>query len=112
VTIAAAAYALVVGCVVASPALAVEEGAQHGPGLGTGVTLLIFAGIPLGVLAVVAGLVYLPSLMRRSRYRPGRTEWDYAPMWIGGPPDPQTALTRQAPDRVGDVRGGGAGASW
>jgi hypothetical protein len=97
----------------ALPALASgQEGIDPGPGLGLGLTLLIFIGIPLGVFVLLALLVYGPDWLRRPRYRPGYQEWGYRPLWIGGPEDPDTALTAASPDAVIDVRGGGAGASW
>jgi hypothetical protein len=88
-----------------------EPGIEPGKGLGIGLTLLIFLGIPLGVFVVVAGLVYGPGVLRRPRYRPGYQEWGYRPLWVGGPSDPDAALN-VPPDRVVDVAGGGAGASF
>jgi hypothetical protein len=98
----------------ALPALASsgQEGIDPGSGLGLGLTLLIFIGIPLGVFVLLTLLVYGPGWLRRPRYRPGYQEWGYRPLWIGGPEDPDTALTASSPDAVIDVRGGGAGASW
>ena len=95
------------------PAFAVpEEGIDPGPSLGLGLALLIFMGVPLGLFVVLALLVYGPSVLRRPRYRPGQREWGYRPLWIGGPADPDTALTAAVPDKVIEVRGGGAGAGW
>jgi hypothetical protein len=96
----------------ATPAYASEESNPSGAGLGTGLTLLIFLGIPLAVFGLIALLVYGPSLLRRPRYRPGRTDWSYPPVWVGGPADPEAALTATPADVVIDVRGGGARASW
>jgi hypothetical protein len=98
--------------VTAAPALAREEGEVPAKSLGVGLTILIFVGIPLAVLVVIAFLVYLPSMLRRPRYRPGRTEWSYRPVWVGGPSDPEAALAAVAPDAVVGVRGGGASARW
>lgn len=44
-------------------------------------TLLIFVGIPLAVIAIVAGLVYAGGRKGAKRYRPGRS-YDYAPVWF------------------------------
>jgi hypothetical protein len=44
-------------------------------------TALIFVGVPLAVIAIVAGLVYAGSRSRAKRYRPGRA-YDYAPVWF------------------------------
>lgn len=98
----------------AAPALAAasEEGIDSGKSLGLGLWFLIYAGIPFAVFAVIALLVYGPALARRPRYRPGYQDWGYRPVWIGGPDNPDTALTSASPDTVLDIRGGGAGARW
>jgi hypothetical protein len=98
----------------AAPALAAagEEGINAGKSLGLGLWILIYAGIPFSVFVIIALLVYGPALLRRPRYRPGYQDWGYRPVWIGGPADPDNALTAVAPDKVLDVRGGGAGARW
>lgn len=50
-------------------------------------TLLVFAGIPVGVLLVVAVVVLAPTAMNgQSRYRPGRA-WGHAPAWWLPDPD-------------------------
>jgi hypothetical protein len=89
-----------------------QEGIDPGKGLGLGLTLLLFIGVPLAVFVFIASLVFGPDVMRRPRYRPGYQDWAYRPVWIGGPDDPDAALTAASPDKVIDVRGGGAGASW
>ena len=43
-------------------------------------TVLVFAGIPLGVFALVAAVVLGPGAVRAPRYRPG-APWDYEPVW-------------------------------
>jgi hypothetical protein len=62
-------------------------------------TVLVFAGIPIAVVAVVYALVYAISGRRNSkRYRPGRP-FTFAPVWFLSAPDrqngaaPQPALT-------------------
>ncbi|MHA3704377.1 aa3-type cytochrome oxidase subunit CtaJ [Jatrophihabitans sp. YIM 134969] len=50
-------------------------------------TVLVFAGIPLAVLLVVATVVLAPSAVNgTSRYRPGRP-WGHAPAWWLPDPD-------------------------
>lgn len=49
-------------------------------------TVLIFAGIPIGVFAVVALMVLGPGAARAPRYRPG-SSWDYRPVWYLPHPD-------------------------
>ncbi|MGY1914171.1 hypothetical protein ABC795_05665 [Blastococcus sp. HT6-30] len=43
-------------------------------------TLLVYAGIPLAVILVLALLTLRPGAGRRPRYKPGQS-WDYAPVW-------------------------------
>ena len=51
-------------------------------------TVLVFAGIPVGVLLIVAAVVLAPSAVSggSARYRPGRP-WGQAPAWWL--PDPE-----------------------
>jgi hypothetical protein len=87
-------------------------------------TLVVFAGIPLAVVAVIFGLVYAGGGRSDRRYRPGRP-FDFAPVWFLSAPEAQAeaasnghaaitgadrmALTKSdAPsgEPVGDVTGG------
>jgi hypothetical protein len=46
--------------------------------------LLIFAGIPLGIILLVSLLVTAPSLVRGDRQQRGVSSWT-EPQWFGGP---------------------------
>jgi hypothetical protein len=92
----------------AAPAFALDDGEQPGKGLGWGMVVLIYVGIPLGIFAVIALFAALPSALRRPRYRPGRP-WEHDPLWINGPDDPDKAL---AGARPGATARGGASAEW
>ncbi|NUT34042.1 MAG: hypothetical protein HOV79_13320 [Hamadaea sp.] len=51
-------------------------------------TVLIFVGVPLLVIALVAGLIFAGGgKARAKRYRPGRP-YDYAPVWFTAAPAP------------------------
>lgn len=63
---------------------------------------------PAVILLVVAGLVWLPGMVRNSRYRPGRG-WTAAPLWFGGPPDPVAAVENAD---TGELVRGGASGDW
>jgi hypothetical protein len=89
-----------------------------------GHTLLVFVGIPVLVFAVVALLVFAPSIATGPRYRPGLSWWA-PPVWIGGPssrPGPTDAPELTAGDAADDTPAtagngvarttGGASASW
>ena len=91
----------------------------------SGHTVLVFVGIPLLVVAVVALLVFAPSIAHGPRYRPGLSWWA-PPVWINGPvatkPDPAnlpempeltSAPGATATAGIGVARTlGGASASW
>jgi hypothetical protein len=98
----------------AAPALAVGQVGQVGdPGgrLTWVQTVLIYVGIPVAVAVVIAFLVYLPSLVRGPRYRPGRP-WTAGSVWFGGPGDAPEALAAVTTLPPATVEGGGASARW
>jgi hypothetical protein len=85
-------------------------------------TLSVFAGIPLGVILLVALLVYAPSRSRRApRYRPG-LPFSFSSVWYLAPHD--SINPRHHSDRRALTSGsaastqkpkqnvGGARASW
>lgn len=93
-----------------SPAFAAshpDAGDDPGSGLAVWQTLLIFAGIPAAIFALIVVLVSAPSAARGPRYRPGLGWWA-APIWFNGPDDADTAV-RTATATTG---GGGASARW
>jgi hypothetical protein len=50
-------------------------------------TILVFVGIPAGIIALLVLAVYGKSLVRQpNRYRPGKP-WDYPPSWYVPHPD-------------------------
>ncbi len=70
--------------------------------------LLVYLVAPAALLLLIAGLVWLPGMVRSSRYRPGRG-WRAAPLWFGGPPDPAAAVENAS---TGDLVRGGASGDW
>jgi hypothetical protein len=94
--------------VVGIPAYALDDGEAPGPSLGTGLVILYYVVIPLGVFLVIAFLSTLPAMLRRPRYRPGRP-WQHDPLWFNGPEDPDSAV---ASARPGATARGGASAEW
>jgi hypothetical protein len=91
----------------------------------SGHSLLVFVGIPVLVVAVLALLVFASSIANGPRYRPGLSWWA-PPVWINGPtatkPDPAnlpelpeltSAPGATATAATGVARTlGGASASW
>jgi hypothetical protein len=49
-------------------------------------TILVFVGIPLAVVLLLALLIFVPGGRKRSRYKPGQP-WDHAPMWYEPHPE-------------------------
>lgn len=106
--------------VAAIPAFAVDDGEVPATKLSVLETLGIFVGIPLAIFALIALLVFLPSIIRGPRYRPGR-DWMANPVWFGATDEAQKALeaapsTAELPAAEGSARpnvvGGGASARW
>jgi hypothetical protein len=91
-----------------TPALALDDGEVPGKSLGTGLVVVIYVLVPLGIFALIALLSILPSALRRPRYRPGRA-WTHDPLWFNGPDDPNKAMTGARP---GATARGGASAEW
>ena len=58
--------------VAAAPAMAIGERGTPGDQLSTLTTVALFLGVPLAAAAVIAFLVFLPSIVNGPRYRPGR----------------------------------------
>jgi hypothetical protein len=72
-------------------------------------TLLVFVGIPAGIIALIALAVYGKSMVRQpNRYRPGRA-WDYPPSWYVPHPD---AVVRHDGGRATTTAVGGASGEW
>jgi hypothetical protein len=49
-------------------------------------TLLVYVGIPLAVILVLALLTLVPGRKKRPRYRPGQP-WEHAPVWYAPHPE-------------------------
>lgn len=48
--------------------------------------MLVLAGVPLGIMIVLALLTLGPHFHRTPRYRPGQ-EWQHPPVWWTADPD-------------------------
>ena len=95
----------------ATPALAINEIGDPGGRLTWVQTVLIYIGIPVAAFLVIGFLVYLPSIVRGPRYRPGRP-WTAGSVWFGGPEEavgPHDEVT-DLPATTSE--GGGASARW
>ncbi len=89
--------------------LGYEDGAAPpSEGLTTLEAVLLYSIVPLVILLGVAALVWLPGMVRSSRYRPTKG-WNAAPLWFGGPADPAAAVETA---QTGDLVRGGASGNW
>ena len=72
-------------------------------------TVLVFVGIPAGIIALIALAVFGKSIARQpNRYRPGKS-WDYEPAWFVPHPD---AVVKRSPARSVTTAVGGAQGEW
>jgi hypothetical protein len=88
--------------------LAPQEGAEEHASMSTGQALLVFGVLPLSILLLLSALVWLPGMVRNTRYRPQRG-WSAAPVWFAGPADPVAAVETA---QVGTSVRGGASGDW
>ena len=81
--------------------------------VGTLWPLILLVGIPLGLFALIALLVYLPSMARGEKYTPGLA-WRNENEWFGGPRGGVDAAdTAQPAGAQGhEQERGGASARW
>jgi hypothetical protein len=84
-----------------------SDGDVHGPPLGTALTVVYFVVVPIAILAVIAGLTMVPTLLRR-RQGLALPEEQRA-LWFAGPPDASSTLSAADP---GNTARGGASADW
>ena len=49
-------------------------------------TILVFAGIPLAIVLVLALLIFVPGARKRVRYKSGQP-WNHAPVWYEPHPE-------------------------
>ena len=85
-----------------------EQGGSNAAEVGLGTAVVLYWVVPVLIVLAIAALVYLPGMVRGSRYRPGRG-WDAPPVWFAGPPDPAAAVESA---QVDDAGRGGASGNW
>jgi hypothetical protein len=74
-------------------------------------TFALFVGVPVGVAAVIAFLVVLPSMVSGPRYRPGRP-WTAGASWFAEPAGGEVAAEAVTTLPPATAEGGGASARW
>ncbi|HSF26918.1 MAG TPA: hypothetical protein VLC50_05305 [Actinomycetes bacterium] len=102
----------------ASPAFAYirDDGDDPGPGLTVLETIGIYVVAPALLVSLIVALVYLPSMVRGPRYRPG-LQWWASPTTFEGSPQAAVAGAEGAAEAVEagastSGEGGGASARW
>lgn len=70
-------------------------------------TILVFVGIPLAIVLLLALLIFAPGGRKRPRYRPGQP-WEHAPVWYE--PHPQATGNHGATAHAA-IEGGTASAA-
>jgi len=94
----------------AAPALATPPETWEDPDNGSALELLlILGGIPLGIILLLALMVYLPSMMRGQSSEPALAFQERSD-WFGGPRKGVQATQDQASGASEDK--GGAGGRW
>ena len=75
--------------------------------------MLVFGGLPLGIIALIALAVYGKSIVRQPNATARASRGTYAPAWYV--PHPDAVVRGPAPATVGVARrrrGGGASGEW
>jgi len=103
---AAAAFGLLAPLLLAGPAYAANGDYGDPAPLSRTVVVLVFVGIPLALILLVAALTLRQRGVGALQYRPGRP-WGFARQWFGDPPPETTAQPRMSVPGLG-----GASARW
>jgi hypothetical protein len=75
-------------------------------------TVLVFVGIPAGVILLITFAVYGRSMTRQpNRYRPGRP-WTYKSSWFVPHPDAVVSATPAKSGPTSTTAVGGASGEW
>ena len=102
-----AASAALAGCSRQEP-IQFEQGGNNAAEVGVAEAALLYWVVPVVIVLAIAALVWLPGMVRGSRYRPGKG-WSAPPVWFAGPPDPAAAVETAVVDDAGR---GGASGNW
>ena len=74
-------------------------------------TILVFAGIPLAIIAVMALLIFVPGGRKRPRYKSGQP-WEHAPIWYEPHPDGPAGHGAHVAIEAGSAGHAGTGAPF
>ena len=65
-------------------------------------TILVFVGIPLAFVLLLALLIFLPGGRKRPRYKSGQA-WEHAPVWYEPHPEHSPAASHGNPGHDGQT---------
>jgi hypothetical protein len=65
-------------------------------------TIIVFAGIPLAFVVLLAALIFLPG-RKRPRYKSGQP-WNHAPVWYEPHPEHAPAAAHGTPGHEGQTK--------
>lgn len=66
-------------------------------------TIIVFVGIPLAFVLLLAALIFLPGGRKRTRYKSGQP-WDHAPVWYEPHPEHGPAAAHGTPGHEGQTK--------
>ena len=66
-------------------------------------TIIIFVGIPLVFVLLLAALIFLPGGRKRPRYKSGQP-WNHAPVWYEPHPEHAPAAAHGTPGHEGQTK--------
>jgi hypothetical protein len=66
-------------------------------------TIIVFVGIPLAFVVLLAALIFLPGGRKRPRYKSGQP-WNHAPVWYEPHPEHGPAAAHGTPGHDGQTK--------
>jgi hypothetical protein len=66
-------------------------------------TIIVFVGIPLAFVLLLAALIFLPGGRKRTRYKSGQP-WNHAPVWYEPHPEHAPAAAHGTPGHDGQTK--------
>ena len=66
-------------------------------------TIIVFVGIPLAFVLLLAALIFLPGGRKRPRYKSGQA-WEHDPVWFEPHPEHSPAAAHGTPGHDGQTK--------
>ena len=112
-TVAVAAFFVLVGALLDASSADTPQGWEKAPSVSGLQYVVLLLLIPLGLAAVIALLVSLPSLAKDRGYQPGQS-WRGESEWFGGPRAGVSAAAEVSPEQLeaSSRETGGTSGTW